>query len=241
MSTRLSSSRLQTLLRGLASADASGLPALEGDGSLQREHELVFFAKLLRPEQLQQAASSEHHEQWEIRPPRLTDRRYFGSIRVRKTTRTTDEGKQVQYELTLKTVDTHSDSAGKDEVELDVTEAVFDSFKRICTAGMIKTRYCFPVEYKGHALTWEVDVYTGPDGQPVPWCKLDLELPEHLDGYPPFPVELGEVFDVQPKDRTAEQRAFVDRLMQDYFLQTNPYPSSPEQQVTTTESLLNVQ
>jgi len=194
--------------------------SLEADGKTAVEREYVIYAKVVDFDELKKATRVEHQEQWEIRPGEVEARPYGGSVRVRKswTDATVDDP---TFVLTIKTFRSGDDA--KDEVEIDVTADVFEQVRRLCTGGMTKSRYFFPVEHEGQKLEWEVDIYRYGEDRLVKWAKLDLEVGAKLEALPAFPIQLDEVFDTQPEDRTDEQRAFIDGLMKQYFVRTNPF------------------
>jgi CYTH domain-containing protein len=196
--------------------------SLEGDGQTKLEMEYVFFGKIVDMSELEKAEGSETHEQWELRRFPKEGQRYHGAIRVRKTSSTTGRGK-TDYELTLKTIDSESNVIGKQETEIDVTPDMFDQFRRLAANGMIKTRYFFPFQHEDQNLIWEVDVFKGRNGETSEWCKIDLEVQKPLSTIPPFPIQLTDVIDRQPNERTEEQNAFVKRLMEEELLQVNSY------------------
>lgn len=217
MATRVSTESLRTAYRGTISQ--------EGDGQTKTEMEYVFFGKIVDMSELDKSDGSEAHEQWELRRFQKDDQRYYGSIRVRKTSSTIGRGK-ADYELTIKTIDSESNVIGKQETEIDVTPDMFDQFRCLAANGMIKTRYFFPFQHEDQDLIWEVDVFKGRNGETSQWCKIDLEVQKPLSTIPPFPIQLTETIDTQPTERTEAQNAFVKRLMEEELLQTNPHPPS---------------
>lgn len=196
-------------------------------GQTQLEREYVIYGKLVDVKDLEKAASQEHQEQWEIRGEKKDDLRYFGSVRVRAAYANEgdgDAGRDIKHTLTIKTL--QRDGEGKDEVELPCSADVFEQVKRLCTGGMTKVRYCFPITHEGQDLVWEVDVYTDANDELVTWCKLDLEVQKPLKTLPPYPVQLTDVLDTQPEHRSAAQKAFVEDLMDKHFVRPNPYPKT---------------
>lgn len=205
----------QALHQTIASLEAA---SLEADGKTAVEREYVIYAKIVDFDQLSKASDVEHQEQWELRPSDDNPSPYRGSVRVRKCWR---ENTVPTYVLTIKTFQKEGD--GKDEVEVDVTKDVFEQLRRLCTGGMTKSRYFFPIEHEGQNLIWEVDVYRYGEDRLVKWVKLDLEVGAKLEALPAFPVELEEVFDTQPEDRSEEQTGFVQGLMDKFFVRSNPF------------------
>lgn len=186
------------------------------------EREFVVYGKLENidaAKAVAQKGETVYHEQWDIRVEKDETRQYFGQVRVRKTF--TD--KEQTYTLCIKKLSEESND--KYEIELEVDHEVFETVKALSTNGMIKARTKIPVEGE-EGLFWEVDVFyqNGFDGDPVQWVKLDLEVPSFDREIPKLPLEFIEVLDTQPNERTEEQRQFVSKLMEETFLQKNPYP-----------------
>lgn len=184
-----------------------------GKAKVVKEREKVVYAKIVDFEELGKATSKEKQEQWEIRVPKSDAQKFFGQVRARCTD-------NKDYVLCIKTLEQGSDD--RDEWEIKVTRAVFEMVKKIADSGMIKTRYVFPVTEKGQDLKWEVDIFEKADGSISEWCKIDLEY----SGEEPdlkYPISLDEILDVQPVDRTEEQKDFVDRLMNEEFLKKNAF------------------
>ncbi len=184
-------------------------PSLE---EMSVELEYVFFGKIVDFSQLEQADSKEEQHQWEVRAPRSDERKYFGNFRVRKI----DDEK---YVLCMKVLQDGSDA--KDEIELPADKDLFEATAKIATSGMRKTRYNFPVPDSD--LVWEVDVYYDAEGKQREWCKIDLEVKKPLEKLPEFPIELTELFTKQPNQRTDDERAFVQKLMDEQFVLKNQY------------------
>lgn len=180
--------------------------SLESEKKSNIELEYVFYGRIKNFEQLKQAASREEHEQWDIRVEKESSKRYFGNVRVRCT----DGGK---YTLCIKALEDGVEA--KEETELEANEELFEAIKKIATGGMRKTRYRFPIE--GSELTWEVDVFYDTEGNPREWCKIDLEVESQDGELPAYPIDLEDVLDIQPTERSEEQKAFVDKLMNEQF------------------------
>lgn len=194
----------------------------EAKSDAKVEREFVVYGKLESTDvakAVAQQGETVYHEQWDIRVEKDDVRQYFGQVRVRKTF--TD--KEQKYTLCIKKLSEESND--KYEIELDVDHEVFETVKALSTNGMIKARTKIAVEGE-EGLFWEVDVFyqNGFDGDPVQWVKLDLEVPSFDREIPKLPLEFIEVLDTQPSERTEEQRQFVSKLMEEEFLQKNPYP-----------------
>lgn len=205
--------------------------SLESKGDKEKEY--VFFGKLKDANELSKALRYEDQEQWEVRTPYQGKDRYFGTIRIRKTTK----AKSVTYVLCMKT--SKGDGFNKDETEYtlpsEAGEKYFKEIQKLATSGMRKRRYFYPVE--GHSeKTWEVDVFY-PDGlskDPAPWCKIDLEVARRFtsaDGksFPlPFPVTLENVIYAQPGERTDKEQRLLDKLMATVFVLKSPHQGKKE-------------
>ena len=179
------------------------------------ELEYVFFGRIKDFKELEAAASKEDQEQWEVRPAKIEGNKYFGNFRIRKTNAD-------KYTLCMKILTDGTDV--RDEIEVDADEDLFEATKKIATSGMVKCRYNFPVADSD--LVWEVDVYFDTEGNMIDWCKIDLEVKKPIDKLPAYPIALDDLFDTQPAQRTPEQRAFVNKLMDDHFVLKNQYPKT---------------
>jgi hypothetical protein len=189
----------------------------EANGDTQVELEYIFFGKVVDFDELKKADKVEDQEQWEIRSEKQGNSPYFGGIRVRKTCGT-DSG-EPKYVLCAKTMKGKDD--GRLETELDVTEDLFNQFKKLAQSGMIKTRYYFNVPDSD--LVWEIDVYKTADGEVEPWVKIDLEVKSRKTQIPDFPIELTDVIKEQPGQRTPEQQEQCDKLLKEKFILKNAY------------------
>lgn len=194
----------------------------EAKADAKVEREFVVYGKLENvsaAKAVAQLGETVYHEQWDIRVEKDDVRKYFGQVRVRKTF--TDASQT--YTLCIKKLSEESND--KFEVEVEVDNEVFEIVKALSTNGMVKARTKIAVEGE-EGLFWEVDVFyqNGFDGEPTQWVKLDLEVPSFDREIPKLPLEFIEVLDTQPNERTEEQRQFVSKLMEEEFLQKNPYP-----------------
>lgn len=54
-------------------------------------------------------------------------------------------------------------------------------------------------------------------GNPVPWVKLDLEVPQRLEKLPDYPLAYVESFDKQFEERNEEENAFVSNLFSKHY------------------------
>lgn len=203
------------LRRIMASLEADALEnvSLEAvDGNATQEIEYMFFGKLEDFTQLEKADHTEYQEQWEIR----TD---SGAVRVRRT----ESDDEVKYILTSKVK--REGELGKEEVEIETSEDMFEHFKLHATSGMRKDRYCFNVP--DSELVWELDVFHDSKGEIVPWLKIDLEVPGEIK-LPEWPVGFTQVITNQNGKRTEEEQAIVGDLFENHYILkpgkgTNPF------------------
>lgn len=146
----------------------------------QKEQEITIYAKVGKPENLQQAFAKEHHVQAEIKVDE------YRRIRVRKTTR---DSQPAVYELTSKVLCSNKEGVRSFiETTKAIDPDVFEMFLSIVPSFQAKTRYFFKIEKltvnsgegeKNLDLSdfkYEVDVYTDKEGKESQWCKIDLEI-----------------------------------------------------------------
>lgn len=176
-------------------------PAMEDlvDGKTHKEKEYVWYGKVVDFSELEKATGTEQQRQSAVRCKN-------GIIRVRKTVK---DG-EVSYVLTAKSFVGRNE---RNEVSKDVTEDMHEVFMKATGESMDKTRYFFDA---GNGLTWEVDIFTDPEGNNKPYCKIDLEVTQDLKEFPILPIKLEEV--IPPGDRTSEQQQFVDGLNMKMFV-----------------------
>lgn len=177
-----------------------GLEDLE-NGEKSREKEYVWYGRLTNPEELKKAASQETQKQSAIKGK-------GGTIRVRETT---GMG-QVRYTLTAKAYTGFGDAQ---EVSSPVSKDMHEVFKSISGESMDKIRYTIPIE--GSSLKWEVDVFIDAQGNPKEWVKIDLEVPEETNEWPPLPVTLADTIFGGNSEYTPEQRSKLDELFATVF------------------------
>lgn len=179
----------------------------EATGTTAVEKEKVFYARIESMEPLSNyAATSELQEQWQLRIPKTDNNLSEGRIRVRATT--TVSG--IQYVQTIKIPTTN----GQDETSFEVTQSVFEQFKKLSNDGMIKRRYFIPIE--GREEKWEVDVFNLPNGKTANWVKIDFEFKSETIVEPPRVPEF--FIDVIPgSTQDPEEREFISTLYSDVF------------------------
>lgn len=153
------------------------------DGDKAREDEVVFYCRIGDPEQLSKAQSKEAQEQWEIKTK-------HGRVRVRKSTKPDLEP---VYELTFKKKDNVAGVSGGIEQNFVIDETMFESFKVLAEAGMVKDRYNFQVstitiqtseglkDIEVPDMMYEVDAFKKIEGGYHEWCKIDLEVNPLID------------------------------------------------------------
>ncbi len=156
--------------------------ALEADGSVSKETEVAVYAKITDMSGLEKATSHEEHVQLESKFQNGT------KCRIRKITK---EDGSVQFIETMK-IRVESDGPVPTDMEhsVEVNEAFFDAFRHAANKMLKKTRYNFSSQNVTMTVgdgenaqkielpnvTYEVDVYTNPQGGIAEWCKIDVEL-----------------------------------------------------------------
>jgi len=226
------------------------------------ETELVFYAKLLSYDGLDEAEVIEDHIQLEstfTTGPRM---------RVRRVTpiKGGAEGAGDQYILTLKVKVPGTDEVNAStETDVTVDRNFYQNFGQTATRGIKKRRYHFtgePPTINGQPiagvppLTYEVDVFTGPNGK-VPYIKIDVELDKFLQALKPHGYTLDDVrqkftFESLPlqmegvfygPDQDEQQKALLDDLWQNQFVvQLNPeIYTKQEAEVPTPEQTAETQ
>lgn len=206
------------------------------------EHEVTLYAEIGDFEGLENCVDKEKHEQWEIKPEGEANKR--GRFRVRKTT--SKEG-VVSYTQTIKITGDKGTVIRATELEMSITEEVFEAFKAISSKGMIKTRYKFATKniiitrndtsevIEVPEMLWEVDVYPSRDVDVVegsgysPWCKIDLEIHPLINKVTELGINEDDIkLKLNVKElpfkptkvvsNTPENKDFVSKLYDDYFL-----------------------
>lgn len=177
-----------------------GLEDLE-NGQKAREKEYVWYGRLTDSSELKKAISQEKQRQSAVKGK-------GGTIRVRETIGLG----QVRYTLTAKAYTGFGDAQ---EVSLPVSKDLHEVFKAISGESMDKIRYTIPIE--GSDLKWEVDVFIDAQGNPKEWVKIDLEVPEEINEWPPLPVTLADTIFGGNSEYTPEQRTKLDELFATVF------------------------
>jgi CYTH domain-containing protein len=185
------------------------------DGRLHKEVEHVFYGKLDHPEELKNAQSALHQEQWMIKVPKTDDNAGSGTMRVRCEH---GYGESPRYIFTTKAKSADGHNV---EHEVPTTSDHMELMKVLADKGMVKTRYTFPIA--GSQLVWEVDVFTDEEGLAAPYVKLDLEVPVGviLDQVPPVPVTLSDVVTGEEIKLDPVADAKVARWHDEHFLRRN--------------------
>ena len=189
------------------------------DGKAHREIEHTFYGRIENMDILGNAKGMEHQEQWEIKIEKADDTAAAGKWRVRKTV---VEGSDPEYVLTCKT----AGREGSIEVSIPTTIPMFDQFKLMSGAGMLKDRYFFPVE--GSDLVWEVDMFLVAGSAPGErkyhdWCKIDLEVPSLDMALPPIPEGIVDLITAPYGKRSEAEESKVTSLYHNEFRTPNVY------------------
>ena len=199
-------------------------------GVVGNEIEYVYYARLKDASILDKATAVEDQEQWTIKLDKTPKTASPGTLRVRKTT----VDSKTEYVLTIKIpqeslqdVNTQSNTQvpvtiqNMREVALEATEDAFELFKRLSSNGMVKTRYCLPVE--GSDLVLEVDRFKLPNGEYSEWVKIDIEVKSPLVEKLQLPEAFTEVVYNQKNEQTQEEKDFVWNLYENVFLTKNVF------------------
>ena len=201
-----------------------------------KETEIVVYSKINHFDGLEEAQSIEHHLQYETRFENK------GRSRVRRVTK----GDQVSYFFTMKipTDDAGLFSTTEYTVEVDVD--FFEGFGAIATRKIDKTRYVFTSQKVDMTLAsenteanvnlphvkYEIDVFNNDQGNPVDWCKIDIEIDGLLDHLSAELPEAGigklklkvshlpfkPTNSILMTNASEEQQAFVKQLWDTQFL-----------------------
>lgn len=175
------------------------------ESEVHQEIEYTFFGKVENFDWIEQASSHELQEQWEIHVDKGEG--LFGSVRIRAT-----NDQDFVFCTKVKTPGV----LGKSEAEQATTRGMFESFRKLATSGLKKTRYNFPVPDSD--LVWEIDVFTTKEGERHPWVKIDLEVSGPDVEIPQLPIDFVEKILNQDKKRTPVERDFVSKLFSEYGL-----------------------
>ena len=178
------------------------------------EIEYVFYAKANLDWIVDEAQSTEDHEQWEIKVPKSEGNASAGRMRIRKTS-WPGQRRMAEYALTIKT---KLPDKGDFEVTTPSSPDAMAQFKTMSERGMVKRRYL--LECPGRQSPWEIDVFFDETGQPHPWVKIDFELKGGETGCPPLPPHFEQAVQSTSPDPAAQ--AFIRNLYDTVFLKTNP-------------------
>ncbi len=157
------------------------LNMLEKDTSFEAsEVEFEFELYLENPDMdtIRSMSVSKHEqEQWGILVPNTDKNLTGGTIRVRRTI--VDDG-AVLFTQAIKS----KTLEGTDlETEIVIDGAMFEHFSKMSDNGLRKVRYHVPfVSENGIELMIEFDTFTTTSGEVIPWVKVDVEIPEGIDG-----------------------------------------------------------
>jgi hypothetical protein len=177
------------------------------DGKIQVETEIEIYGTMRNMDDLDAATGWEIQEQWGLYVPSSQENAGSGNVRVRMSQRNTGEP---VYVLTTKVKAPN----GNLECEAPSSVDMFNLFKVLASSGLRKKRYYFPLP--GTDMEFEVDVFTGPTGAPVPHVKIDLELRNPPDGFDfsqvKLPFEMTDIRIISPGRKSDEDLAYVRQL-----------------------------
>lgn len=187
--------------------------APEPDGKTQVEKEIEIYGTMRNMNDLDAASGWEIQEQWGLYVPGCEENAGSGNVRVRMSQRNTGEP---TYVLTTKV----KAANGNLECEAPSSVDMFNLFKILASSGLRKKRYYFPIA--GTEMEFEVDVFTGPTGAPVPHVKIDLEVrgnpPPGFDfGNLTLPFEMSDIRIIAPGRKNDEDLAYVRQLFKTQY------------------------
>lgn len=199
------------------------LEDLAPDGVVRMEKEIEIYGVVRDMAVLETATDWEIQEQWGLYIPKTDKNASSGGPRVRMTQLSNGE---VTYVLTTKT----KKSNGNGECEEVSSAGMFEQFKLLAETGLRKKRYFFPIP--GTDMKFEVDVFCGPNGTPIPHVKIDLEI--HGDLADDFdlntvklPLEMSDIRIIAPGRKNDEDLAYVRRLFSEKYDIPNQYRTEP--------------
>jgi len=175
------------------------------DGQSHDEQEKRYYGTIVNFDQLKNADQVIFQEQYGI--PVVRDGQHKGQVRVRQKKDREGEG----FVFTIKV--RQPDGSDK-ECNLQGTADALDLMKQLAADGMVKDRYCFPVD--GTDLFWEIDMTRDGQGGYFPVCRIELELPKGFKGeIPDFPIELTDVLDHNDPDPAVQAK--IKEYFEKYF------------------------
>jgi CYTH domain-containing protein len=182
------------------------------DGKTQVEKEIEIYGTMRNMDDLDAASCWEIQEQWGLYVPGTDENAGSGNVRVRMSQKSTGEP---VYVLTTKV------KAAKGNLECEAPSSVdmFNLFKVLASSGLRKKRYYFPIA--GTDMEFEVDVFTGPTGAPVPHVKIDLEIRNPPEGFDfsnlTLPFEMADIRIISPGRKSEEDLAYVRELFKTQY------------------------
>jgi hypothetical protein len=191
------------------------------NGQPVNEIEHTIYARVVNFSDLEQAASKENQEQWEIRIEKTEKIAGKGSMRVRKTWL---DGKEEEASFVRTSKVVMNEKGDKIELPMPSNKDEFTIFKFLAAQGMRKVRYTFPII--GTNLKWEIDMFPKPDGDGFfEWCKIDLEVQNREQPIPEFPIPLEDVILPEGYGRTGggEVQNQITQLYDQFFLLKNQF------------------
>lgn len=181
----------------LNSIQSFGLEAT-ADGQKHIELEYTFYGKLDDFSVLDSEIVTSKEEQDQYFIP--IDNDTIGA-RIRRINKT-------QHVLTVKA--RREGVKGKEEVEQEISEDMFNLLRESSDKGYRKIRYVIPAP--NTELKWEVDVFLDANEQRHPWVKLDLEVTSEDQQPPQLPFKLTEKIVAQGSRKTEAENLFIEKL-----------------------------
>lgn len=111
----------------------------------------------------------------------------------------------------------HKDGEGVNSEAETLVDKDFWEFniKHFGHHGYKKKRYIYPIPNSD--LKYEIDVFLSESGQSHPFVKVDLEYPETLKEFPPFPFLVDEDTAIDGNNPTKEEQEFIDDLWENQW------------------------
>lgn len=176
--------------------DLQDLKMEDVDGVKHIEREYTAYACVDDFNWMDEAASSEQHEQWEI--PYSEESGLRGRLRLINNRRFTEAVKEKI-----------AGDEGVYECEFDLTPDAFDMKKKACVNGYLKERFNFPIT--GTQRKWEVDVFQDQAGGRSKWIKIDLEYDNKADEIPEFPFAVKDLL-ISGPDSSVEVKEMINAI-----------------------------
>lgn len=115
----------------------------------------------------------------------------------------------------------YPNSQAIEQVMVPISRAMYDHMVLIALSGIQFER--FKIDVPNTEMVWEIDVYRGADGQRHNWVKMDLEVPNSLQGeLPPIPFPIDDYIIAVPGVITPKQETFIESLYRTEWVNLDP-------------------